>query len=225
MAMDSARAGETGKARVGALLEACIAAHGSALHPYFASEELLRGPNAARNLADAVHFLCMLHGRHPGVIDLAATRTEEPAAKSWLAESAKAFAAERLYLTRLAVAAGPVPGTPGGSASEGAVVSQRAALSTLALSERHGCALGAALGLAADWARIRLVLDAAARRLGVEAAPGRMPQPEEIRRVAEAASGSPPFERALLFGAEQILVQHHGLWALLEAREQARRGS
>ncbi|HEX8193114.1 MAG TPA: hypothetical protein VF552_09455 [Allosphingosinicella sp.] len=222
--MVSARAGEAGT-RVGALLDACIAGHGSALHPYFASEELLRGPHAARNLADAVHFLCMLHGRHPGVIDFAAGRTDEPAAKTWLARSAEAFAAERLYLTRLAVAAGPVPGTPGGSASEAAVVSQRAALGTLALSERRGCALGAALGLAADWERIRAVLDAAARRLGVDVPPSRMPTPADIRAVAEAASGSGSFERALLFGAEQILVQHHGLWALLEAREQARRAS
>jgi hypothetical protein len=223
--MVSARAGEAGKARVGALLEACIAAHGSALHPYFGSDALLRGPHAARNLADAVHFLCMLHGRHPGVIDLAAGRTAEPAAQEWLAQSASGFAAERLYLTRLAVAAGPVPGTPGGSASEAAVVSQRAALGTLALSERHGCALGAAFGLAADWARIRTVLDAAARRLGVDVPAQSLPPAEEIRRAAEAAAGSAPFERALLFGAEQILVQHHGLWALLEAREQARRGS
>ncbi|HEY0013749.1 MAG TPA: hypothetical protein VGB79_12960 [Allosphingosinicella sp.] len=221
--MVSARVGEAGT-RVGALLDACIASHGSALHIYFGSEELLRGPHAARNLADAVHFLCMLHGRYPGVIDLAAGRDDEPAARDWLALSAEGFAAERLYLTRLAVAAGPVPGTPGGSASEAAVVSQRAALGTLALSERRGCALGAALGLAADWARIRVVLDAAARRLGVEPAPARMPPAGEIRGVAEAAAGSAPFERALLFGAEQILVQHHGLWALLEAREQARRG-
>ena len=219
--MVSARAGEAGT-RVGALLEACIASHGSALHPYFGSDDLLRGPHAARNLADAVHFLCMLHGRHPGVVDLASDRSDEPAAAAWLAQSANGVAAERLYLTRLAVAAGPVPGTPGGSASEAAVVSQRAALGTLALSERRGCALGAALGLAADWARIRAVLDAAARRLGVEAPPCRMPAAHEIRSVAEAASGNAPFERALLFGAEQILVQHHGLWALLEAREQAR---
>ncbi|HZF94362.1 MAG TPA: hypothetical protein VEZ20_05755 [Allosphingosinicella sp.] len=222
--MVSARPGEAGT-RVGVLLDACIASHGSTLHPYFGSDELLRGPHAARNLADAVHFLCMLHGRHPGIVDLAAGRNDEPAADGWLVRSAKGFAAERLYLTRLAVTAGPVPGTPGGSASEAAVVSQRAALGTLALSERRGCALGAAFGLAADWARIRVVLDAAARRLGVEPAPQHMPPAEEVRRIAEASSGNAPFERALLFGAEQILVQHHGLWALLEAREQARRGS
>jgi len=221
--MASLTAGEAGAGRVGRLLDSGPAEQGSAAHPYFASDELLRGPDTARNLADAVHFLCMLHGRHPGIIDLASERIVEPGARFWLERSGEAFAAERLYLTRLAVAAGPVPGTPGGSASEAAVVSQRGAIATLAQSERRGCALGAALGLAADWARIRTVLDAAARRLGVDVAPFGLPDWAETRRVADAAATTPPVERALLFGAEQILVQHHGLWALLEAREQARR--
>jgi hypothetical protein len=225
MEMASASAGEAGRTRIGGLLETCIAGHGSALHPYFASEELLRGGHAARNLADAVHFLCILHGRHPGVIDLAAARGEAEPARKWLAEAADGFAAERAYLTKLAVAAGPVPGTPGGGASEAAVVAQRAALATLVQSERPGCALGAAFGLVADWARIRLVLEAAARRLAVDAPPSRLPPAGEIRAVAEAAASGPAFERALMFGAEQILVQHHGLWALLDAREQARRGN
>jgi hypothetical protein len=222
--MASATAGEAGRMPIGVLLEACIASHGSSANGYFASDELLRGGDAARNLADAVHFLCILHGRHPGVVDHAIGRPAEADARAWLERTADAFAAERAYLTRLAVAAGPVPGTPGGGASEAAVVSQRAALATLACSERRGCALGAALGLAADWTRIRLVLDAAARRLGAEVAPSLMPAADEIGNVAQAAACSAPFERALLFGAEQILVQHHGLWALLEAREQARRG-
>jgi hypothetical protein len=165
----------------------------------------------------------MLHGRFPGVIDLAAERSDEPAARDWLSRNAEAFAAERQYLTRLAVAAGPVPGTPGGGASEAAVISQRSAVATLARSERSGCALGAALGLAADWARIRSVLDAAARRFGFDAPASSLSGLDEVRAVAEAVAGGPSVERALVFGAEQILLQHHGLWALLEAREQARR--
>lgn len=223
--MASANPGEAGRVRVGALVEAALEAHGSAAHAYFGSDELLRGPNAARNLADAVHFLCTLHGRHPGIVDLAADRTAEPAARDWLARTAEAFAGERLYLTKLAVAAGPVPGTPGGSASEAAVVAQRAALATLGRSERRGCALGAAVGLAADWTRIRIVLDAAARRLGVDPPPCSLSAFADVRALAEGVSGSPPYERALLFGAEQVLIQHHGLWALLEAREQARRAN
>lgn len=222
--MAPVNAGEAIAGRAISLFGASLSGQGSAAHPYFAGERLLRGEDAARNLADAVHFLCMLHGRHPGIIDLAAERNFEPAARSWLAGSADAFAGERHYLARLAVAAGPVPGTPDGGASEAAVVAQRAALATLARSERRGCALGAAFGLAADWAQIRTVLDAAAKRLGVEPQPSRLTGLDEIRSVASAAAGSPAFERAMLFGAEQILLQHHGLWALLEAREHARRG-
>jgi hypothetical protein len=221
--MVSATADLAGRAPISALFASSLAAHGSGAHPYLDSDHLLRGPDAARNLADAVHFLCTLHGRHPSVIDLAAERTVDPAARAWLIANSEGFATERQYLAALAVAAGPVPGTPGGSASEAAVVSPRAAIATLGRSERRGCALGAALGLAADWARIRDVLDAAGRRLGVEPPPRAMSDLAAIQAVAEAAVGAPSVERALLFGAEQILVQHHGLWALLEAREQARR--
>jgi hypothetical protein len=221
--MTAASAKFSGGAGIGALLEARIAAHGSAAHPYLAGHELLRGAQAARNLADALSFLCALHGRHPSVIDLAAARTAEPALRAWVEESAAAFALERRYLARLAAASGPVPGTPGGSASEAAVAAQRSALATLAGSERHGCALGAAIGLAADWTAIRTVLDAAARRLGIEPPRCALPSRSDLLDLAESAAGNASFERALLFGAEQILIQHHGLWALLEAREQARR--
>src|SRR5688572_5838477 len=93
----------------GALLAACVAEHGSAAHPYFLSEILVGGAHSARNLADAVHFLCALHGRHPGIVDLAAARAVEPAARAWLNVAVEAVAVERLYLTRLAVAVGPVP--------------------------------------------------------------------------------------------------------------------
>jgi hypothetical protein len=217
LSVDRARA-----PRAGELLLASAAEQGSAAHPYFASRALLGGPSAPRNLADAVHLLCMLHGRLPGVIDLAAEAGGGPEARAWLGEMEEAFAAERLYLTRLAVAAGPIPGTPGGGASEAAVLGQRAALATLARSERGGCALGAAIGLVLDWPPLRSVLDSAALRLGVEPPQCRLTQPEELCAFAERAAGAPPVERAMLFGARQLLVQHHGLWDLLEARQQAR---
>ncbi len=223
--MVAASAGFAGKAPTGALLEARLAAHGSAAQPYFASAELLRGEHSPRNLADAVYFLCALHGLHPGVIDHAAKRTQEPEARAWLERSAAAFATERRFLAALAVAVGPVPGTPGGGASEAAVAAQRSALATLALSERRGCALGAAIGLVADWRAIRSVLDIAARRLAIEPPPLALDGREEIVALSEGFADGIAYERAMLFGAEQLLVQHHGLWALLEAREQARRGA
>ncbi len=213
--------------RAGALLAACVAEHGSAGHPYLAGTMLSKGPDAARNLADAVHFLCVLHGRHPGVIDLAGGRTVEAPARAWLLTAAQAMASERAFLTRLAVAAGPIPSTPGGGEAESVVHGQRTALATLAQSERRGCALGAALSLALDWAIIRSVLDAAAARFGVEPPAALLGGEAELRSLTDAvvANGGGAMERAILFGAQQIAVQHHGLWDLLEARQQARRDS
>ncbi len=76
-------------AGAGALLIACVAEQGSAAHPYSSSESLVSGLDSARNLADAVHFLCALHGRHPGIVDLAAGRTIEPEARAWLIAAAR----------------------------------------------------------------------------------------------------------------------------------------
>ena len=207
----------------GALLIACVAEHGSATHPYFASDTLLSERDSPRNLADAVHFLCALHGRHPGIVDLAGGRAPEPAARNWLTAAGEAMAVERLYLTRLTVAVGPVPSTPGGGGSESAVIAQRSALATLAQSDRKGCALGAALAFAADWAPVRGLLDATARRVGIDAPLCRLGEEAELRPVADAAGQPAATERAMLFGAQQLSLQHRGLWDLLEAREQARR--
>ena len=208
--------------RTGSLLAACVAGHGSATHPYFGSGLLLSGPEASRNLADAIHLLCALHGRHPGVVDHAATRTVEPAGRAWLVSAAAAAVAERTLLTRLAVAAGPIPSTPGGGGSEAAIQAQRGALATLAQSDRKGTALGAALAFASDWAPVRrIVIEAAARRLSIEVAPNGFGDEEILRTVADEAGAT---ERALLFGAQQLALQHRALWDLLEARQQARHG-
>ena len=211
-----------GGAGTGALLLACVAEQGSAAHPWFAAERLISGPESARNLADAVHFLCALHGRQPGVVDLAAGRSVEPAARAWLAAASDAMAAERQYLTRLAVAAGPVPSTPGGATSDTAVIAQRGAIATLAQSDRRGCALGAAVAFSIDWHPIRALLDSAAERLGVQAPACRLGSKESLSALADAVGAAAQVERALLFGAQQLALQHRGLWDLLEARHQAR---
>jgi hypothetical protein len=204
-----------------ALLDA-VREQGSASHPYNSSPELLSGPAASRNLADAIHFLCALHGRHPGVVELAAMRTFEPAARPWLAETAEAFARERGYLARLAVAAGPVPATPG-VGSEAAVAMQRNAIITLAQSERRGCGIGAAAAIAADWTVIRQVMDQAAARFGMNPAqPWRAGEAASIEAVVAALGDNPATHRALLFGAEQVAIQHRGLWDLLAVRAAAR---
>src|SRR5688500_15205430 len=119
--MASASVQFAGVARTGQLLLACVAEHGSAAHPYAASAALLSSPDASRNLADLIHFLTTLHGRFPGVIDHAAGRVVDPDGRAWIEDAAAAFAAERAFLTRLAVAAGPVPSTPGAADSDNAV--------------------------------------------------------------------------------------------------------
>ena len=222
MASISVETAGAGTARTGALLAACVAGHGSASHPWFAGEALLAGPDWVRDLADAIHFLCVLHGRHPGVVDLAAARIVDQPARAWLEAAGAAMAGERRYLARLNVAAGPLPGTPGGAASETAILAQRSALATLAQSDRKGCALGAALAFAADWAAIRTLLDSAAARLGIDRPSCRLGTAADLAAVADRAGATPPAERALLFGAEQLALQHRGLWDLLEARAQAR---
>ena len=223
--MASASVETAGGPQTGALLLERLAEHGSGAHPYSASARLLRAPTAGRDLADLIHYLCVLHGRYPGLIDHAAARVVEPEARGWLTNATYAFAGERAYLARLAVAAGPVPSTPGAGGTDSAVLGQRHAMETLALSERRGCALGAAMALVLDWAAIRTCLDAAASRFGVDTPAYPAADPEAITRVADDYGSVPQVQRALLFGAQQILVQHHGLWDLLEARQQARAGT
>jgi hypothetical protein len=222
--MASALVGRTSSAAFGDKLLSSIVQNGSAAHPYLTSDALLNGPQAARNLSDAVHFLCMLHGRHPGVVDHASYRLTDNTPRAWIETEASAFAAERSFLTRLAAAAGPIPSTPGGAATESTVLGQRHAIEMLAQSERSGCALGAAVAVIVDWSSIRPVLDAAARRFGAEVQPAGCEDPASAAAFVTAVAITPAVERAALFGAEQIAIQHYGLWDLLEARQQARAG-
>jgi hypothetical protein len=208
--------------QVADLLVSLVHAEGSAGHAYPQATELTAGPEAMRNLADAAHYLCVLHGRFPGVIDHASKKTSHPAALGWLSTAAEAFAAERALLTRLAVATGPLPSTPGQAECETAVLQQRHALEMLSQSERAGCALGAAFALALDWHAVRAVLEAAARRVSIAPGDCALPDEEETRTVAMIVAETTSFERAMSFGAQQLLAQHRGLWDLLEARQQAR---
>lgn len=203
-------------------LSQLVAAEGTASHLYAASVELLSGRFATRNLADAVHYLCTLHGRHPGVIDHAAVRTAHPAARQWMIDAIDGFATERSFLTKLVVAAGPLPSTPGQAESEAAVTGQRHALEMLAQSERNGCAIGAAICLVLDWQAIRRLLNVAAERFGVPIPDLALPTPARCHQLVVALSESPAVERAMNFGCSQLVGQHRGLWALLESRQLAR---
>ena len=197
---------------------------GGRSHPYIASHIFARGRETGRDLADAVHFIAYLHGRHPGVVELARSKPVTAAVGAWLDGAAQGFGEERAYLMRIVVAAGPLPSTPGQAECEAAVAGQRHALEMLARSDRNGCALGAAMALVLDWRVIRAVIDAAAQRYGVALTPPALPSARQTLGVADEA-GSPAVERAMTFGAQQLLVQHRGLWDLLEARAEARIGT
>ena len=140
----------------------------------------------------------------------------------WLTGAASSFAAERGYLTRLIVLAGPEPSTPGQADSIQTVVAQAHALTMLAKSDRAGTALGAAVALILDWRAIRAVLDNAASRLGIDPPPLDLPDETSSRAILAVADDGLPAERAMQFGAQQLLLQHRGLWDLLEARRDAR---
>ncbi len=210
---------------VGEVLSTLVSAEGSAGHPYPDSPALLASDRSMRNLADATHFLCLLHGRYPGVIDHASQRIVHPVARGWMYRALAGFSVERMFLTRLVVAAGPLPSTLGQAQSEAAVSGQTHALTTLAQSERNGTALGATLALVLDWRPIRRVLDAAAERFGLQSPPMDLPGLDDTLAVAVAAAETPGIERAVAFGAQQLLIQHRGLWSLLETRDAARHGS
>lgn len=203
-----------------ATIAGLVDADGSASHPFVC--RLVKPLLPARDVADAVLALCMLHGRQPGVLDHALARNAVPAAQGWLEVAVEAFATERALLARLASAAGPLPSTPGQAESEAAIVAQHHALDMLAQSDRAGCAIGASVALVIDWHAIRVVLDAAAVRLGFDAPATVMPNEAETATIVVAAGEVQAAERAMAFGAQQVLAQHRGLWDLLEARASAR---
>lgn len=196
-----------------------VAVEGSAAHPHVRS---LAESRAAADLADAAHFLALLHGRYPGVIDNAADRVFHPVAREWMFRAAAGFAAERAFLTRLVVAAGPVPSTLGQAQSESAVTGQTHALAVLSQSERRGTALGAAFALALDWAAIRPLVDSAAQRFGLSSPPLDLPRRPDTAEVVATMSDDRAVERAIGFGAQQLLLQHRGLWDMLETRRVVR---
>lgn len=207
-------------AGAGSSLAALAASDGSAGHPYLT--RLQANVEPLRDLADAAHYLCILHGRHPGVIDFAGRHASQEIESSWLEAAGDAFVAERALLARIVTAAGPLPSTPGHAESEAAAAAQHRALEMLAQSDRAGCAIGAALALSIEWTEIRKVLDAAALRLNLPQQPPTLPSVDETVSVIDALVRQAPVERAMLFGAQQLFAQHRGLWDLLEARAGAR---
>ena len=199
-----------------------VASDGCARHKHLQRLVEASGRDAGRDLSDAVHLLCSLHGHYPGLIEIALQRCPSGAAQEWLLRASEAFERERLYLVRLTSAVGPLPSTPGAAETESSLMGARRALETLAESERQGCALGSATALVGDWWPVRRVLDRAAARAGVEAPAPSLPDETSVVAAIDSLSGSPASQRALAFGSEQLLLQHRALFDLLEARAEAR---
>ncbi|HEY9092749.1 DUF6975 family protein [Parasphingorhabdus sp.] len=174
------------------------------------------------DIADIAHFLCVLHGSHPSVLDHAATRTNEPLARDWLVQAMDGFTTERAFITKLTVSAGPIIGLSIEDQSNAAVIAQRKALEMLSQSDRNGCALGASFALVLDWQAIRPLLEKIALKLGVEPHSAILPPAETTDALSHGLTKSSPIARAINFGVDQLLAQHRGLWQLLEARRNAR---
>jgi len=199
-----------------------VASEGCGRHSYLNSLLEASGRHAGRDLADAVHLLCSLHGRYPGLIEIALQRCPKGPVQDWLSRASEGFERERLYLVRLTSAVGPLPSTPGAAQTESSLVAARHALETLAMSERGGCALGAATALVGDWWPIRRLLDRAAARAGTEAPAPSLPDESSVVEAIERGVTESASARALSFGGEQLLLQHRALFDLLEARAEAR---
>jgi hypothetical protein len=199
-----------------------VTGEGCARHPHLNSLLEATGPYSGRDMADAVHLLCSLHGRYPGLIEIALQRCPKGETRDWLARASDAFERERLYVVRLTSAVGPLPSTPGAAETETSLVAARHALETLAASERNGCALGAATALVGDWWPIRRLLDRAASRIGTESPAPSLPDEASVIEVIQRGTDAPASARALAFGGEQLLLQHRALFDLLEARAEAR---
>src|SRR5438552_2180642 len=199
-----------------------VAGEGCARHSYLNTLLEASGRHSGRDLADAVHLLCSLHGRYPGLIQMALQRCPKGPVQKWLTRASEGFERERLFLVRLTSAVGPLPSTPGAAETESSLVAARHALETLAMSERDGCALGAATALVGDWWPIRRLLDRAAARVGIEPPAPSLPDEASVVSVIERGAEAPASARALAFGGEQLLLQHRALFDLLEARAEAR---
>jgi len=178
-----------------------------------------------RDLADAVHNLCALHGMAPSLVEQASEAPGPEELRAWLRTTAIAFDEERTLLAALVAAVGPLPSTPGQAQSEATVLAQQHALAMLAVSDRVGCAAGAAAAFLLDWSAIRRILALAGDRVGTRLPPSPLPRASAVIAALSALGDASGTQRAVTFGAQQLLAQHRGLWELLDARASARRGN
>lgn len=175
-------------------------------------------------LADIGHFMNVLFGRHPGVIDHAGQKIVDQEARLWLTQASDAFALERVFLNRLAIATGPIHRQNGQDRVNALIEGQSRSMELLATSDRVGCAAGAAMAFALDWQRSRPLLDQVSMIAGIEAPLCLLPKAEATAHLARALAHKPAARRAMAFGSTQMLAQMRGLWQIIAARHCALRG-
>ena len=169
-------------------------------------------------IADIAHFMCVSHGRHPGVVDHAASKIVDDVAREWLVKSVNAFAAERAFLTQLTVSAGPMQSHSGQEKVSAVLANQANSFEMLATSDRKGCAAGTAIAFVVDWQATRPLLDGVALLLGINPPTGKFPSKQESIDLAGQLAENERIERAMRFGADQLLAQQRGLWQIIAAR-------
>ena len=200
-----------------------VADEGLARHSHLSALLDGAGRHAGRDLSDAVHLLCSLYGRYPGLVEIALQRCPKGPVRDWLAHASDGFERERLYLVRLTSAVGPLPSTPGAAETESSLVAARHALETLgdvgARRLRARCGNRARVRLVAGPPLARPRRGASRHRSAGAFSPGRSFGGGDRRRSRRRRRAS---ARALAFGGEQLLLQHRALFDLLEARAEAR---
>jgi len=169
-------------------------------------------------LADIAHFMHISHGRHPGIIDYAAQKIVDDAARSWLVGAIDGFSAERTFLNKLTVTAGPIRRLQGQDKVNTLIESQAKNFQMLATSDRKGCPAGAAIAFLVDWHQTRPLLDMVAYEMGIAPTPAALPSVNACAALAGKLDDGGSYRRAMAFGAHQTLEQMRGLWRLIAAR-------
>ena len=169
-------------------------------------------------IADIAHFINISHGRHPGIVDHAASKIVDDMARNWLVDAIDGFAAERRFLNALTVAAGPIRRHVGQDKITALIAGQSKNFEMLATSDRLGCPAGAALAFVIDWQQTRPLLDRIALHIGMEPQAIALPLQTVCAAIATELARDDAYTRAMGFGAQQMLSQQRGLWQLIAAR-------
>jgi|TARA_R100000501_G_scaffold18412_1_gene38587 hypothetical protein len=176
-------------------------------------------------VADVAHFLTIIHGELPGLMDLVAK--EVPAFRLPLQPAIAAFQDDRQWLTSLCLESGPRRDRRGLTEAETVVRGLREAMLTLARSSREGCAVGAVLAFLCDWPGLRSTLNDAGRLAFAARWPAR-PGAWPADALTECTASADPLyqdrsgARAIAFGAQQFSLFHAQLFEMIAARAKAR---